>query len=43
MLSSFLKIAIRNLLTRKGFAFLNILGLVNGMTSYSSFGAMHYT
>jgi putative ABC transport system permease protein len=33
MLSSFLKIAVRNLLTRKGFALLNILGLVIGMTS----------
>jgi len=37
MLSSFLKIAIRNLPTRKGFALLNILGLVIGMTSCLGF------
>ncbi len=33
MLSSYIKIAVRNLLARKGFALLNMLGLVIGMTS----------
>lgn len=33
MFSSYLIIAVRNLLARKGFALLNILGLVIGMTS----------